>query len=53
MSLPASDNRVKRAALASWSNYGRTVASLICLAYLDLADVRRVDEPAPGALGNV
>ena len=45
MSLPASDHRVKRAALASWSNYGRTVASLICLPYLDLADVdaRTVD----------
>jgi lauroyl/myristoyl acyltransferase len=39
MSLPASDPRVKRAAMASWSNYGRTVASLICLPYLDLADV--------------
>jgi lauroyl/myristoyl acyltransferase len=39
MSLPASDLRVKRAALASWSNYGRTAASLICLPYLDMADV--------------
>jgi lauroyl/myristoyl acyltransferase len=39
MSLPASDPRVKRAALASWSNYGRTAASLICLPYLDMADV--------------
>ena len=39
MSLPASDLRVKRAALASWSNYGRTVASLICLPYLDMADI--------------
>jgi len=39
MSLPASDLRVKRAALASWSNYGRTVVSLICLPYVDLADV--------------
>jgi KDO2-lipid IV(A) lauroyltransferase len=45
MSLPASDLRVKRAALACWSNYGRTVASMICLPYLDLADVdaRTVD----------
>jgi KDO2-lipid IV(A) lauroyltransferase len=45
MGLPASDLRVKRAALASWSNYGRTVASLICLPYMDLADVdaRTVD----------
>jgi KDO2-lipid IV(A) lauroyltransferase len=39
MSLPASDPRVKRAALASWSNYGRTAVSLICLPYLDLADI--------------
>jgi KDO2-lipid IV(A) lauroyltransferase len=39
MSLPASDPRVKRAALASWSNYGRTAAALICLPYLDMADV--------------
>jgi KDO2-lipid IV(A) lauroyltransferase len=39
MSLPASDPRVKRAALASWSNYGRTVVSLICLPYLDMAEV--------------
>jgi KDO2-lipid IV(A) lauroyltransferase len=45
MSLPASDPRVKRAALASWSNYGRTAASLICLPYLDMAyiDARTVD----------
>jgi lauroyl/myristoyl acyltransferase len=39
MSLPASDLRVKRAALASWSNYGRTVASLICLPYLSMTDI--------------
>jgi len=39
MDLPASDLRVKQAALASWSNYGRTVASLICLPYLDMAEV--------------
>jgi lauroyl/myristoyl acyltransferase len=39
MGLPASDPRVKRAALASWSNYGRTAASLICLPYMDMADV--------------
>jgi KDO2-lipid IV(A) lauroyltransferase len=39
LSLPASNLRVKRAALASWSNYGRTAASLICLPYLDMADV--------------
>jgi KDO2-lipid IV(A) lauroyltransferase len=39
LSLPVSDPRVKRAALVSWSNYGRTAASLLCLPYLDLADV--------------
>ncbi|MCL2583865.1 MAG: lysophospholipid acyltransferase family protein [Streptosporangiales bacterium] len=39
MNLPASDPRVKRAALASWSNYGRTAASLLCLPYLDMAEV--------------
>jgi KDO2-lipid IV(A) lauroyltransferase len=39
MNLPASDLRVKRAALASWCNYGRTVASMICLPYLDMADI--------------
>jgi KDO2-lipid IV(A) lauroyltransferase len=39
LGLPASDFRVKRAALASWSNYGRTAASLICLPYLNMADV--------------
>jgi KDO2-lipid IV(A) lauroyltransferase len=39
MNLPASDPRVKRASMAAWSNYGRTVASLICLPYLDLTDV--------------
>lgn len=39
MNLPASHPRVKRTALASWSNYGRTAASLLCLPYLDLEDV--------------
>ena len=39
LGLPASDFRVKRAALSSWSNYGRTAASLICLPYLDMLDV--------------
>ena len=39
LGLPASDPRVKRAALSSWSNYGRTAASLICLPYLDMRDV--------------
>jgi lauroyl/myristoyl acyltransferase len=39
LGLPASDPRVKRAALTSWSNYGRTAASLICLPYVDMMDV--------------
>jgi KDO2-lipid IV(A) lauroyltransferase len=39
LDLPVSDLRVKRAALNSWSNYGRTAASLICLPYLDMLDV--------------
>ncbi|MEO3856410.1 lysophospholipid acyltransferase family protein [Acrocarpospora sp. B8E8] len=39
LDLPASDPRVKRAALSSWSNYGRTAASLICLPYVDMLDV--------------
>jgi phosphatidylinositol dimannoside acyltransferase len=39
LGLPAYDLRVKRAALSSWSNYGRTAASLICLPYMDMLDV--------------
>src|SRR5690349_3541420 len=39
LGLPASDTRVKRAALSAWSNYGRTAASLICLPYMDMGDV--------------
>lgn len=39
LGLPASDLRVKRAARSSWSNYGRTAASLICLPYVDILDV--------------
>jgi len=39
LGLPVSDTRVKRAALSSWSNYGRTAASLICLPYLDMLEV--------------
>ena len=39
LGLPVADPRVKRAALSSWSNYGRTAASLICLPYLDMRDV--------------
>ena len=39
LGLPATDRRVKRAALSAWSNYGRTAASLVCLPYLDMLDV--------------
>ncbi|WP_027346764.1 lysophospholipid acyltransferase family protein [Hamadaea tsunoensis] len=39
LGLPAADPRVKRAALRSWYNYGRTAASLICLPFEDLAAV--------------
>jgi KDO2-lipid IV(A) lauroyltransferase len=39
LGLPASDHRVRRAALSSWINYGRTAASLICLPYMDMLDV--------------
>jgi lauroyl/myristoyl acyltransferase len=39
LGLPASDLRVKRAAFSSWSNYGRTAASLICLPFEDMRDV--------------
>jgi lauroyl/myristoyl acyltransferase len=39
LGLPVSDRRVKRAALSSWSNYGRTAASLICLPFMDMRDV--------------
>jgi lauroyl/myristoyl acyltransferase len=39
LGLSVSDRRVKRAALASWSNYGRTAAYLTSLPYLDMRDV--------------
>jgi KDO2-lipid IV(A) lauroyltransferase len=39
LGLPVTDTRVKRAALSSWSNYGKTAASLICLPYLEMPDV--------------
>jgi KDO2-lipid IV(A) lauroyltransferase len=39
LGLPVEHGRVRRAALYSWSNYGRTAASLICLPHLDMADV--------------
>jgi KDO2-lipid IV(A) lauroyltransferase len=39
LGLPESDRRVRGAALRSWSNYGRTAASLICLPYVDMREV--------------
>jgi lauroyl/myristoyl acyltransferase len=39
LGLPVTHPRVKRAALSSWSNYGRTAASLITLPYEDMLDV--------------
>jgi len=39
LGLPAAHPRVRRAALQSWSNYGRTAASLICLPYTDMAAI--------------
>ena len=39
LGLPATHVRVRSAALRSWTNYGRTAASLICLPYVDMLDV--------------
>jgi KDO2-lipid IV(A) lauroyltransferase len=39
LGLPATHVLVRRAALRSWSNYGRTAASLICLPYVDMVDI--------------
>lgn len=39
LGLPVTDPRVRRAALRSWSNYGRTAAYLICLPYVDMTDI--------------
>ncbi len=39
LGLPVSDPRVRRAAFASWSNYGRTAADLIYFPHLDMDDI--------------
>ena len=39
LGLPPNHALVRRAALRSWSNYGRTAVSLICLPYLDMPDI--------------
>jgi phosphatidylinositol dimannoside acyltransferase len=39
LGLPANHALVRRAALRSWSNYGRTAASLVCLPYLNMPDI--------------
>jgi KDO2-lipid IV(A) lauroyltransferase len=44
LGLTPTHPQVKRAALRSWSNYGRTAASLVCLPFLDLADVDAATE---------
>ncbi len=39
LGVPAGDPAARRAALRSWSNYGRTAAALLCLPYEDMLDV--------------
>ncbi|MDG4825392.1 lysophospholipid acyltransferase family protein [Asanoa sp. WMMD1127] len=39
LGLPVGHPDTRRAALRSWSNYGRTAVSLICLPYEDMRDV--------------
>ncbi|GAA1899339.1 lysophospholipid acyltransferase family protein [Asanoa iriomotensis] len=39
LGLPVGHPEVRRAALRSWSNYGRTAASLLCLPFEDMLDV--------------
>ena len=39
LGLPATDSRVRRTALASWTNYGRTAAYLVYLPHLDMREV--------------
>lgn len=50
LGLPASDPRVRRAAFASWSNYGRTASDLIYFPHLNMDDVdaRTVDQTQGG-----
>jgi KDO2-lipid IV(A) lauroyltransferase len=39
LGLPATHPLVRRTALRSWGNYGRTAVSLICLPYVDMVDI--------------
>jgi lauroyl/myristoyl acyltransferase len=39
LGLPVSDPRVRRAAFASWSNYGRTASDLIYFPHMDMDDI--------------
>ena len=39
LGVPVGHPLARRAALNSWSNYGRTAASLVCLPYVDITDV--------------
>jgi phosphatidylinositol dimannoside acyltransferase len=49
LGLPVTDRRVRRTALASWTNYGRTAADLVNLPYLDLDDVEaRIQDQTEG-----
>ncbi len=50
LGVPAGDRAARRAALRSWSNYGRTAAVLLCLPYEDMLDVNaRLDDLTEGA----
>jgi KDO2-lipid IV(A) lauroyltransferase len=50
LGVPAGDPAARRAALRSWSNYGRTAAALLCLPYEDMLDVNaRLDDLTEGA----
>lgn len=49
LGVPAAAPAARRAALQSWSNYGRTAASLLCLPYEDMLDVdARMDDHTEG-----
>ncbi|MBU2669948.1 lysophospholipid acyltransferase family protein [Actinoplanes bogorensis] len=39
LGVPFGHPLARRTALSSWSNYGRTAASLVCLPYVDITDV--------------
>lgn len=50
LGLPVSDPRVKRAAFASWSKYGRTASDLFCFPLMNVDDVNaRTQDMTQGA----